>query len=316
MRRWTVALSFWLLAFIPILSTKSVATEIVTPKGSRIGIELPAGFAASSSFTGFVAPAQKASIVMTEMPAGGLEQIRRGLSSGAMAQHGMRLLATEQIDKFPYDHLMARAEQPVGSEVYDKWLLFFDAKDFVGSVTVTVAKSPAAGLTDAAIRTALASVRIATAASVDPIAALPFSVQPTSRFKYRLPVSGRSLMLKESPPPPNGQIDDAVFITTLAGDAPVAPADQRQFGENQFLTSRAISDKSILSGKPVEVAGVAGFEFLGRGKQSGGQQRSYLIVVLYPGGRPVVMMGSALSERFDAIAPEFRTMVDSFRAKL
>lgn len=314
MRRFAFRLFGGLLVALASSATTSAA-GLITPKGSRIGIEPPPGFVASPTFSGFIDPSDKASITLTELPArGGLDEIRRGLSADAVAQHGMRLLSTEKLDKLPYDNLAARAEQPVGDEVYDKWLLFFDGKEFVGLVTVTTVKS--SRVTDAVVRTALESIRIGPGPSGDPIAALPFSIEPGSRFKYRLPVGGRSLMLKETPPPPQGQIDDVMFVTTLAGDTPIATADQRRFGEQQFLASRAISDKSIESAKPVEIAGAPGFEFLGQEKQASGRPRRYLIVVLYPAGRPVVMMGSAPAEQFDEVLPEFHTMAASYRSKL
>jgi hypothetical protein len=314
MRQFAFRLFGALLVAVASSATASAA-ELITPKGSRIGIEPPPGFVPSATFSGFIDPTDKASITLTELPApGGLDELRRGLSADAVAQHGMRLLATEKLDKLPYDNLAARAEQSVGDEVYDKWLLFFDGREFVGLVTVTVAKS--SRVTDAVVRTALESIRISAGPSGDPVAALPFSIAPASRFKYRLPVGGRSLMLKETPPPPQGEIDDVMFVTTLAGDTPIAAADQRRFGEQQFLASRAIADKTIVSTKPVEIAGASGFEYLGQGKQASGRSRRYLVVVLYPAGRPVVMMGSALSERFDEVLPEFHAMVESFRSKL
>jgi len=171
-------------------------------------------------------------------------------------------------------------------------------------------------IADSVIRAALASVRVSTETSVDPVAALPFSVTPAARFHYRKTLSGRSLILKETPPPPEGQLDDVGFLVALANDTAIAAADQQRFGEQQFMASKAIADKSILSTKPLQISGMAGFEYLAEGKQASGRPLRYLVVVLYPGGVPFLMIGSATPERFDEALPDFRAMVASFRSKL
>jgi len=300
-----------------IISVTANAADRITPPGSHISLEPPAGFLLSKTFAGFAAPSDNASIVLTEFPAESWQQLRQGITAEAMAQHGMRLLSTETIDGLPYEQVTARAEQRLGNQLFDKWLMFFNAKDFVGIVTVTIASPAPPRLSDAIVRAALASVRRASSeASGNPVAALPFTVQAAARFKYRKALSGRGLVLKETPPPPEGQPDDVGFIVTLAGDAPIAAADQQRFAEQQFLTSRAITDKNIQSTKPLQVTDGTGFEILAQGKQASGRPLRYLFVVVYPSGHPFVMVGSAPSERFDEALPDFRAMIESFRSKL
>ena len=96
--------------------------------------------------------------------------------------------------------------------------MIINGPDVEGMVTVSIAKPAPPQLSDAVIRAALASVRINATASVDPIAALPFSIEPTARFTYRKPLAGRALMLKVTLPPPEAQQDDVSFVVTLAGE--------------------------------------------------------------------------------------------------
>ena len=78
---------------------------------------------------------------------------------------------------------------------------------------------------------------------------------------------------------------------------------------------KTITDKKILSSRPFTTANMAGFEYLAEGKGASGRPLRYLVVVLYPAGRPFVLLGIAPSERFEEALPEFRKMVESFRAK-
>jgi hypothetical protein len=305
----SLALAGWLFA------GPANAADPITPPGSRISLEPPKGFVIATTFTGFLDQPDNASILLAEFPPVAFNQFRNGFTADAMAKHGMRLLSNETIDGVPYEQITVRAEQRVGNQIFDKWLMTINGPDVVGMVTVSIAKPAPPRLSDAVIRAALASVRINATASVDPIAALPFSIKPTTRFKYRNPLAGRALLLKETPPPPEGQLDDVSFIVTLAGETAIAPSDQRSFGEQQFLVSKAITDKTILSTKPLTTSNMAGFEYLAQGKGASGRPLRYLVVALYPSGRPFVLLGIAPSERFDEALPEFRAMVESFRAK-
>ena len=305
-----VALAGWLFAGL------AHAADPVTPPGSRIGLEPPKGFVVATTFTGFLDQPSNASILLAEFPPVAFPQFRNGFTAEAMAKHGMRLVSKEMIEGVPYEQITVRAEQRVGNQTVDKWLMVINGPDVVGMVTFSVARPAPPRLSDAVIRAALASARINAAASVDPIAALPFSIQPTARFTYRKPLAGRGLLLKETPPPPEGQLDDVGFIVSLAADTTIAPADQRTFGEQQFLVSKTITDKAILSSRPLATANTAGFEYLAEGKGASGRPLRYLVVALYPAGRPFVLLGMAPSERFDEALPEFRAMVESFRAKL
>jgi hypothetical protein len=299
-----------------IVTGPAGAAERVTPRGSHISLEPPAGYVQSSTFTGYMSPSGKVSIVLTEFPPEAFAQIRQGFSAEAMAQHGMRLLSVETIDGLPFEQTTVRAEQRSGGDLYDKWVMIFNGKTFTGMVSVSIFRSSPPLVADSVIRAALASVRISTKQSGDPIAALPFSVTPASRFHYRSTISGRGLLLKETPPPPEGQLDDVGFMVILAQEAAVETADQRQFGEQQFMITKAISDKAILSTKPLQVSGMNGFEYLAEGKQANGQKLRYLFVVLFPGGVPFLLLGSAPPERFDDALPDFRAIVASFRSKL
>ena len=304
------------LALAGCLFTGLAHAEPVTPPGSRIALEPPKGFVVAPTFSGFLDQANNASILLAEFPPVAFPQFRNGFTAEAMAKHGMRLVSKEMIEGVPYEQITVRAEQRVGNQTVDKWLMVINSPDVVGMVTVSVARPAPPTLSDAAIRAALASARINAATSVDPIAALPFSIQPTARFTYRKPLAGRGLLLKETPPPPEGQLDDVGFIVSLAADTTIASADQRSFGEQQFLLSKTITDKAILSSRPLTTPNAAGFEYLAEGKGASGRPLRYLVVALYPSGRPFVLLGMAPSERFDEALPEFRAMVESFRAKL
>ena len=305
-----LALAGWLFAGL------ANAAEPITPPGSRISLEPPKGFVVATTFTGFLDQATSASILLAEFPPVAFTQFRNGLTADAMAKRGMRLLSTETIEGVPYEQITVRAEQHAGNQVFDKWLMVINGPDMTGMLTVTIAKPAPKQLSDAVIRAALASVRINATASGDPIAALPFSIEPTARFTYRKPLAGRGLLLKESPPPPKGKLDDVGFIVSLATETPIAPSDQQRFGEQQFLTSRTISDQKIISSKPLTTSNMAGFEYLAQGKGAGGRPFRYLVVALFPSGRPFVLLGMAPPEKFDEALPEFRAMVESFRAKL
>jgi hypothetical protein len=302
---------------LALLSTAiaAQAEDLVFPPGSRIGLAPPPGFSAARTFAGFQNAAANASILLAEFPAGKFDEIRRGINADALAQKGLRLVSTESIEGIAFETVAVRAEQHTGNMLFDKWMMFFDAKGLVGMVAVTIPKSSPPSLQDSLIRSALASVKVRLE-PVDAMAALPFTVESVARFKFRNPLAGRGLILKETPPPPEGRSDDVVFNIVLASDMPVAAADQKVFGAQQFLSMKSLSDQRIESAKPTEVAGIPGFEYLAQAKSATtGQPRRIIFVALYPAGRPFLLLGTAPPAKFDEVLPDFRAVIDSFRPK-
>ena len=183
------------------------------------GLEPPKGFVIATTFTGFLDQPDNASILLAEFPPVAFNQFRNGFTADAMAKHGMRLLSNETIDGVPYEQITVRAEQRVGNQIFDKWLMTINGPDVVGMVTVSIAKPAPPRLSDAVIRAALASVRINATASVDPRSPPCRSRSSRQRASNTAsPWPAGDLLLKETPPPPEGQLDDVGFIVTLAGE--------------------------------------------------------------------------------------------------
>ena len=185
MRRLSTAmrlLAFGLALAGSLFAGLANAADPITPPGSRISLEPPKGFVVATTFTGFLNQPHNASILLAEFPPVAFAQFRNGLTADAMATRGMRLLSTETIERVPYEQITVRAEQRAGNQTFDKWLMVINGPDMTGMLTVTIAKPAPPQLSDAVIRAALASVRINATASGDPIAALPFSVEPTRAF--------------------------------------------------------------------------------------------------------------------------------------
>src|SRR5262245_36907321 len=145
------------------------AANPVTPPGSRISLEPPKGFVVATTFTGFLDQPNNASILLAEFPPVAFPQFRNGFTAEAMARHGILLVSKEMIDGVPYERITVRAEQRVGNQTVDKWLMVINGPDVVGMVTFSVPKPAPPTRSDAVIRAALASARISATAAVDPI---------------------------------------------------------------------------------------------------------------------------------------------------
>jgi hypothetical protein len=297
-------------------ATVALADEAVTPPGSRIGLVPPPGFTVARSFSGFENRAANASILLVEFPAEAFERTRREASAEAFAKRGLQLVSTEKIAGAAYETMTFRAEQRIGDLLLDKWLMFFDAKILSGLVTVTIEKASPPRLPDSAVRAALASVIVRAEPNGDAIAALPFTVASPARFKFRMPIAGRGLLLKESPPPPEGSPDDAGITVALAAETSIDAADQKNFGEQQLAASRTLTVQSIASTTAVQVAGVGGFEYLAEGRLSKtGKPVRIILTALFPTGRAFLLLGLSPPNRFDDALPDFRAVIDSFRPR-
>ena len=204
-----LALAGWLFASL------ANAADPVTPPGSRISLEPPKGFVVATTFTGFLdQPTMRRSCWRNSL--------RSRSHSSVTASRRMRWPSTacacvsqETIEGLPYEQIAARAEQRVGNQIIDKWLMVINSPDVVGMVTVSVAK-PAPPTAVGCRDPRRAGQRTDQCGGLRSIRSPPCHsrFEPTARFTYRKPLSGRGLLLKETPPPPEGQLDDVGFIVS------------------------------------------------------------------------------------------------------
>jgi hypothetical protein len=306
------------LFLVFLMSTASIgmaAAQTVTPPSSRIALTPPAGFIPSQSFQGFENREIGASIGMMEFPAGAFNETTQGMTSDALSSRGLRTLQTEPLKIAGMATFLVRAEQQSNNVLLDKWLFIFDAKAFTGMVVVTIPRNAAGRIAEPAVRAALASVRVDTAAKRDPRALLPYVFDRAKRFQYENVMGGQAVLLKESPPPPKGRSDDAAMLISYKRMA-IPRHQHERLGELAISSIKALKIEKIISRKPVTVGGLPGYEFRANAKSSRTEAKlSVVMVALFSSDHYYILMGFGEPPALRNAMADIQAVIASFRVK-
>ncbi|MCC7045873.1 MAG: hypothetical protein IT562_04095 [Alphaproteobacteria bacterium] len=313
MRRLLAAL---MLALAPVTAAAPAAEAPVTIAGTRITLAPPPGFEPSTKFVGLNAKQLGASFNVSEALSSAYPSVVKSVTQpGELRQRGLRLVETETLPGFPYEHVVTHATRQQEGVTIDVWLLVFRHAEITGTVVASLGRIPNPPATAEAMRAALASVRVAAQPPGSLTAQLPFAVDAPARFTYRRALAGRQLMLKESPPAPEGAVGDVVATVTQVSRDPVKPPERDRFARQQMFALTAIQVDSADDPVPVTIGGVPGLEMMGQGRTAAGHPRRVYQVVLFAPRATYVIVALALPNRFEQAQADIRALAHSFKAK-
>lgn len=261
----------------------------VRAPGTRVHLDVPAGFVPSAQFHGFENEALEASIGVTELPTP-VHELRRGLEG---TEH--------PIDGRP-GLLVEATLEGMGGAIHKAMIVTGDA----GRSVVVVATSPVeAGLADV-LRAALLSVRW-TPDEAPPTDDLPwrFTEHPPLRTATRM---GGVVLLTEQ-----GAVGLGSAATMMTiGAVPLSDRDLAEVAADHLSTLPGLEGVAASSAEELVVNGAPAFELTGDGLSAGDALpiRVYQLVVRRS-DREIIAVGRASAERFDAVVGAFRAVARS-----
>jgi hypothetical protein len=295
-------------------SRAQTAEKTVVLPGSRIVMAPPPGFVRSEKMGALVGAQGAASIAASEALPGAFAQLRQSATrANDLRAAGLSLLDVETIPGFPYEHVLIHATRQRDKAIVDVWRLVFQHKDIAGTVTINVARVVPPPVSAQAVRAAMASVRVTAVAN--PAASLPFAVDAPQRFTYRSALGGRQLILKETPLPPEGAVDDAAVSIELVSRDPVAPAERDSFARQRMFALPGVLVDTADEPKPVTIGGLPALELSGRGVSASGQPRRVYLVVVFAPRQVYTITGVARPARFADAQADLRALAQSFKLK-
>lgn len=298
------------------MAAAPAAEAPVAVAGTRITLTPPPGFEPATKFVGLNAKQLGASFNVSEALPGAYPNIVKSITQpGPLKQRGLAMVETETLPGFPYEHVLTKATRQQEGVTIDVWLLAFRHAEIAGTVVASLARIPKPPATAEAMRAALASVRVAAAPPGSLTAQLPFAVDAPARFTYRKALAGRQLMLKESPPAPEGAVGDVVATVTQVSRDPVKPPERESFARQQLFGLTAIQVDGADDPVPVTIGGVPGLEMMGQGRTAAGQPRRVYQVVLFAPRATYAIVVLALPNRFEQAQADIRALAHSFKAK-
>jgi hypothetical protein len=281
--------------------------EPVRIKGTKVALEVPAGFAAAEKFPGLQHPEHPlASIVVTEVPAPAAT-LRAAFNKEMLASRGLTFVAlTDVTVGGAAAHLLeATQDTPLGT--VGKWLLLTGSETSATLLTATYPQtSPEIG---AALRTALLSATWAAAGSVDPFEGLTYRVKPGAKLPLATRVTN-SLLFSETGQPTQTDATRAMFIVGTSINASTI-ADVKQAAELRlagFVAGGQLADLGEAKATLLQVDGLDACELVADATdvKSKTPLTVYLVLIAEPGKGYYLTTGMVGRSRASEWLPAFR----------
>ena len=291
-------------------STNTEATPIA---GTHVQLTAPAGYGPTGGrFTGLINKKNGASIMITELPAP-FSQTQAGFTKEKLAERKLDLLSSKPMSVQGMMGLYAELEQAAYETNFQKYLLHFGNETISISVLGTIEKLAAEKDKEALKDAVLSATYNKKASAPSLVDGLPFTISDTTKLKrwHRLQ---NSLIFREHP------FDEKAIHRPVFVVAPSIAAldieDKKAYAQNRVTQTVHVTDQKSDSEKPVEIAGLKGFEIVVTGKDHKDQSPMVLYQTMLFGKKIYYIFQGICSEKDRAVyLNEFRMLTESFKPK-
>jgi hypothetical protein len=297
-----------------MLTASAAMAERQMAAGSRVSMDIPAGFKPAQRFVGFMHEPLSASFLIVEAPAAAFDDLKTSLNLEALATRGLtNLKQSKLVRKEEHAYVTGIGEGPGGR--YDRHLLVIKFADLAVLVTGNVPQAAVKSgkLTTAAIVKALTSLAVEAQAAPQPeLFTLsdvgPFQAAPTKAMQSRLYVK---------PGAPVGTpaiTDHPMFIVAPSIDAR-AIGDVGLAARTALLSVAGAKIDDITDASDVIIDGLKGVALTATGTTatSGAPLLVYQVLLPLPEGGFFRMIGMTPGGDAATNLPQFKAMAASFK---
>lgn len=246
------------LVALPALAS----AQAIFPNGGSVGMVPPVGMSEIPGVAGFEDRAEKAAILIVELPHGDFDTIVKTFEPEALQSKGVTIEGRRDITLTDGGRgLLLTGYQSVGTIAVKKWILLAGGKTQTAIVTVQFPEEASGRYPDAAIEAALASIVFRPPPTeAELLARLPFTFESLEGFRV-LKILGNSAVLLakgDSAAPQEGQ---TIFIVGLV------PGEVNE-NERESLAKRAVAsvpgvrELRVERGGPLRMGGQPGIEIV------------------------------------------------------
>ncbi|HEY7243067.1 MAG TPA: hypothetical protein VH678_04190 [Xanthobacteraceae bacterium] len=303
-----------LVLALPVWS--AAATEVVYPPGSRLGLAPPAGMVPSSNFLGFEDSDTQAAIILASLPAEAFSELERTMTADALRRGGMTLERRESISLASGKAFLVVGRQEVNKTRLRKWIVVGSSPALTALVTFQIPETAKASYSEAAIRSALATVAIRPTVPVEEqLGLLPFKVGDLGGFQVGGVIPGRGIALSDPPGATPSPVQPHIFVAVSPG-GPAQVGEREAFAREIFAAVPNVRDLRLTSSEPMRIVGQAGHQIMAEGKDPSGATNVTLVQWLrFGGGGYLQLVGVAASEHWLEAYPRFRAVRDGIEPR-
>jgi hypothetical protein len=277
----------------------------VFPAGSRIGLEPPGDLKPSARFSGFEDADRKAAITIVDLPAAAYGQLEQ--AAAAKAQPGLGIKQETFSFHGGSGQLFSGQLQANGTTLH-KWILLVSVadKDMTAMVDVEVPETASSVYSDAAIRTALASITFRDAPINEQLALLPFKLGDLAGFHVKKVLPGGVLLTDGSGEDTSKQ---PYVIVSIGTGAPEAASDRARFARD-LLATAPLANIKLQSADSMRINGAPGFELRAEAQGPGGEPVMVAQWLRFSGNGFLRVVGVGDKTAWDATFTRLRALRD------
>jgi hypothetical protein len=309
----SIAAAFILLA----VTMPAVATEVVYPPGSRVGLVPPPGMVPSSNFMGFEDRGRKVAVLLITLPKEAYAELEKSATSDSLKQQGVTADAREAFPLPGGKALLLVGHQEVENTKIRRWLMVAALPTLTALVNVQVPEDAQSAYPDSAIRTALASLSARASVPVEEqLGLLPFKVADLAGFRVGALFPGRAIMLTDAADDkPRTTVHPHILVGVLPG-GPQVGTDRDTFARNVFGTIPNLKDIRLVTSETLRLGGQQGHQILANGTDGAtGTAITIIQWLRFGGGGFLHMVGVAPQDGWTPAYARFRTVRDGIEPR-
>lgn len=290
--------------------------DLATAPGTRVALAVPPGFAPATNASGFANKSAGASILVSELSAGAYAELRAKADDPAFwSSQGLTLVDTGAVPGMAYEHVLVQGLRTQADRRYQAWVVIFKHPELTGMVAVQLQQQPQAAMSPAAVKSMLATIRVVAAPAVEPISALPFTIEIPARFTYRQASGGRQLVLKETPPPPKGLPTDVQVSIAPTSQGGVRAYERDSIFRQTAYALSAIRVETIAEPVLSTMGGMAAMEATGDGRSPSGEPRQLYMAMYFGAKQTYTLFAVADPDRMRFALDDLKKLARSFKLK-
>src|SRR5947209_426828 len=302
-----------LLAVAFALFVSAAAADPAFPPGSRIGLVLPPGMTASTSFQGFEDRANRAVLLVSEVSAQTYDKVAQDFTPEAIRGSGMEEILRETVRLASGDGLLVVTRQGENGAALRKWALLTRTDDLTAIIIGIVPESAHGAYPDAAMRAAFASVMIrAKLTPDDMLAILPYRLDNLAGFRLLRTSPDGTAVMTLGPNDTTLPAEQPYFMIAPRAVEPPPAAERESFAQRMIAGFLSRPNLRVVNSEPLRIGGAPGYQIvaIGKDEQTGDELAMVQWLRFSPG--VVQMFGIARLDQWEKVLPHMRAVRDGF----
>jgi hypothetical protein len=257
------------LAILALTAVPALAADPVFPTASRIGLVPPAGFVASTKFTGFENPQANAAILLAAIPPDTYPDLEKFITDEALKSRGIKVAMREAIAlKDGKGILVSGPKEADGVKRYEA-VFIANLAGAAALVSVQMLETSRGILTDAVIRDMLKTVAVRLQIpESEQLAVLPYKIGDLSGFHVILSGQDGTAILTLGPKDVVTEVEQPyIMIGVVTGEAP-KPDERDKIARQAFASAPGIKDVKIIRAEPLRIGQASGYEIVAEAKDA------------------------------------------------